>query len=35
MRDRIQNRIVMYADVVDNVVDCVNKAVAKELNVKI
>jgi hypothetical protein len=34
-RDRIHVRIATYADVVDNVVDCVNKAVAKELNVKI
>jgi hypothetical protein len=35
MRDRIQSRIVTYADVVDNVEDCINRAIQKELNVKI
>jgi hypothetical protein len=35
MRDRIQNRIVTYADVVDNMEDCINRAIQKELNVKI
>jgi hypothetical protein len=35
MRDRIQSRIVTYADVVDNMEDCINRAIQKELNVKI
>jgi hypothetical protein len=35
MRDRIQGRIVTYADVVDNMEDCINRAIQKELNVKI
>lgn len=35
MRDRIQNLITIYADVVDDLETCVNKAIQKELGVKI
>ncbi len=35
MRDSIHRRIAIYADVVDNMEDCINRAIQKELNVKI
>ena len=34
LRDRIQNRIAIYADVVDDLETCVNKAIQKELGVQ-
>ena len=34
LRDRIQSRITIYADVVDDLETCVNKAIQKELGVE-